>query len=256
MKPDSAPKNTRKKHEPVDARLVGTAGRCFIEDGFGIGIDDILAESNVAKRSLYLKFQSKYGLIERLLEDAATEWKIEIDKVAADQSLQGAEKVLRLLKSLCTLSRDVTRRTGLMGQALIEFPRTGKQDETHKKKDQVHEKARRLQRELLKSVEKFCGEAGVKNPAGMAQQVLLLANGYLVSEPLFGKVAALKITTETAGVLIRVAMSFPADDGEKGTDSDETHSQRSLPSVRSEAKVRPVGPWAETRAYLKGESSQ
>jgi AcrR family transcriptional regulator len=205
MKSDASAKPLRKKHEPVDDRLLATAGRCFIEDGFGFGIDDILAQSNVAKMSLYVKFQSKYGLIERLLDDAAAEWQKEIQRVAADNSLRGPAKILRFLKAICTLSRDLERRTGLIGQALLEFPRTGKEDETHKKKDLVHEKARHLQRELIKVLEALCRDAGIENPDLAARQVLLLANGYLIMESLLGKSQAVRLTQETAQVLIRTA---------------------------------------------------
>src|ERR1039457_5184590 len=98
MKTNAVPQPIRRKYEPVDDRLLATAGRCFIEDGFGFGIDDILEQSGVAKMSLYGKFGSKYGLIERLFDDAAQEWRAEIDRVAADDSLHGTEKIVRLLK--------------------------------------------------------------------------------------------------------------------------------------------------------------
>ena len=177
MSSEKPPKTPRKDHESVDDRLLSTAGRCFLEDGFGYGIDDILAESKVAKMSLYAKFQSKYGLIERLLDEAAKEWRAEIDRVAADTSLRGVSKVVHLLKTICALSRDPKRRTGLIGQALVEFPRTDKGGEAHKKKDLVHEKARQLQRDLLKAIEALCVEAGVENPPLAAQQFLLLVSG-------------------------------------------------------------------------------
>ena len=78
----TTPLKLRKKHEPVEARLLGTAGRCFIEEGFGFGIDDILDQSDVAKMSLFVKFQSKYGLIERLLEIAHDQWLEEISRAS------------------------------------------------------------------------------------------------------------------------------------------------------------------------------
>lgn len=205
MKANPAPKPTRKKYEPVDDRLLGTAGRCFIEDGFGFGIDDILAQSQVAKMSLYVKFQSKYGLIERLLEMARTEWMAEIARVAGSHSLQGADKILWLLQILCTDARDTDKRVGLIGQALLEFPRTGKTDETHQKKDLVHEKARQLLLELLQAVEQLCRNAGVENPLLAAQQVLLLANGYLIIEPLLGKKEAVRLIMATAQALLHSA---------------------------------------------------
>ncbi len=234
-------KPPRKKHEPVDDRLLATAGRCFIEDGFGFGIDDILAQSNVAKMSLYLKFQSKYGLIERLLEDAAAEWRTEIDRVTADASLHGTAKVVELIQSVCGLSRDRERRTGLIGQAIIEFPRTGKADETHKKKDLVHERALRLQRELLKPLESFCGDAGAKEPERLAQQILLLTNGYLVCEPLLGKAAALKLLAETAQGLVHAALSSttPAPVTSRARKNDPTSIPKRTPP-RSTEKIRPV----------------
>lgn len=204
MKKREVPQSARRKHEPVDDRLLATAGRCFLEEGFGFGIDDILAQSGVAKMSLYTKFGSKYGLIERLLEDAAREWRAEIDLVAADDSLPGPEKILRLLKVICTASRDSETRTGLLGQAIIEFPLTGKEDETHKKRNLVHVKARELQRDLLISLERVCGDAGVADPLLFAQQVMLLVNGYLIMEPLLGKTQAVQLTIHTSLALMGI----------------------------------------------------
>jgi AcrR family transcriptional regulator len=201
MKPDAS-KTARRSYGPVDDRLLGTAGRCFIEDGFGFGIDDILAQSGVAKMSLYAKFGSKYGLIERLLELAKAEWLTEMERVSTDTSLHGIEKVIRFVKVICTTSRDPERRTGLLGQALLEFPRTGKEGETHKKKDLVHDKARALQGELLTALEGLCASTDVANPKLAAQKLLLLINGYLVTAPLLGKNVALKITLSAADKLM------------------------------------------------------
>jgi AcrR family transcriptional regulator len=219
MKSNAVSQSTRRKYEPVDDRLLATAGRCFLEDGFGFGIDDILAQSGVAKMSLYGKFGSKYGLIERLLDDAAQEWRAEIDRMAADVAVPGPEKIVRLLKAICTESRDTERRTGLLGQALIEFPRTGKEDETHQKKDQVHEKARGLQHDLLKSLETLCDNVGVADPRLLAQQLLLLANGYLIMEPLLGKAQAVKLTLQTAQALLGItsAVETPAQKSSRPT---------------------------------------
>jgi len=200
MRSDATPK-PRKKHEPVEARLLGTAGRCFIEEGFGFGIDDILDQSGVAKMSLFVKFQSKYGLIERLLEIAHDQWLEEISR-ASKASMQGTEKVVRLLKALCGYARDTEKRVGLISQALLEFPRTGKDDETHKKKDLVHEKARHLQKDLLKVLEQFCRDAEIDDPPTVARQILLLVNGYLGMEPLLGKSEALRMVVATAEALV------------------------------------------------------
>ena len=98
---------------------------------------------------------------------------------------------------------DVPGRTTLIGQALVEFPRTGKADEAHKKKDLVYERARQLQRDLLKAIEALCAEAGVENSPLAAQQFLLLVNGYLVMEPLLGKTRAIQLIEQTAPVLIQ-----------------------------------------------------
>jgi hypothetical protein len=128
----------------------------------------------------------------------------EIDRLAADASVPGPEKILRLLRIICTASRDKERRTGLLAQALVEFPRTGKEDETHKKKDLVHEKVCNLQRDLLKSLESLCANVGVADPNLLAQQLLLLANGYLIMEPLLGKSQAVKLTLQTAQALMGI----------------------------------------------------
>ena len=74
--------------------------------------------------------------------------------------------------------------------------------ETPKKKDIVQEKARELQSDVLKSLESLCANVGVADPRVLAQQLLLLANGYLIMEPLLGKTQAVKLTLQTAEALV------------------------------------------------------
>lgn len=203
MKTQKSP--SREKKESVEDRLLATAGRCFTEDGFGFGIDDILKQSGVAKMSLYAKFGSKYGLIECLLDETARKWETEMNGVAVEATSSPFANIIQLIRSLCAGSRDLQRRTGLISQALVEFPLTKKEDETHRKKDLVHKKARDLQLGLLNSLENVCGEAGIEEAQLVGRQILLLISGYLLMEPLLGKTQALELTIRTAQELLETS---------------------------------------------------
>lgn len=202
-------KRPRKKHEPVDARLLATAGRCFIREGFGYGIDDILREADVAKMSLYTNFQSKYGLMERLLDLSKIQWINEVERISANPLPRRRQDILGLVQTICAASRDPDRRTGLISQALIEFPRTGKNDELHKKKDAIHAKAHQLQQDLFKALEQLCRDADIPDPKTLAQQLFLVINGYFIMEPMVGKPDALARAMEVTQTLVRAASAGP-----------------------------------------------
>lgn len=66
------PKSSR---APARDRLLATASELFYKEGVrGVGIDRILAESGVAKMSLYKHFKSKDMLVATYLEERTESW--------------------------------------------------------------------------------------------------------------------------------------------------------------------------------------
>lgn len=60
---------------PARERILDSAARLFIRDGYrATGIDKIIAESGVAKMSLYRHFASKNALIAAFLEQRHASW--------------------------------------------------------------------------------------------------------------------------------------------------------------------------------------
>jgi AcrR family transcriptional regulator len=75
-------------------RLLATAQRLFYTRGAGVGVDALLKEANVARRSLYEHFGGKDGLVVEVLRRAAEE-----DLAWYEQALAGdAEPRARLLR--------------------------------------------------------------------------------------------------------------------------------------------------------------
>ncbi len=58
-------------------------------------------------------------------------------RLSDDSLLKQSTRFSNFLKFICATSSDVARDgSGLIGQAILELGRTGKEDETHKKEDQ------------------------------------------------------------------------------------------------------------------------
>jgi AcrR family transcriptional regulator len=69
--PDNQPRTTR----DARSRILETAGRLFYAEGVrAIGVDRVIAESGVARMTLYNQFGSKSGLVAAWLERRDAEW--------------------------------------------------------------------------------------------------------------------------------------------------------------------------------------
>jgi len=103
-------------------RLLSTADRLFYAQGIqATGVDQVVAEAEVAKATLYSNFPGKDGLIAAYLERRLVEW-VTSARAVDDPSLSAAERVDRLFALLERGVRSRDFRGCPFTNAVIECP--------------------------------------------------------------------------------------------------------------------------------------
>jgi len=182
--------------------LVETALRLFYIHGFNAtGIDRILAESGVAKMTLYKHFRSKDELILaalQLRDERFRNWLMgEMEKASDDPE----ERLLSMFDALETWFKgEAFKGLGFSGCAFInaasEF---GDQDHP------AHRLAAEHKRRIVDYLERLCAEAGFAEPGKLAEQLALLKEGAIASAHVRNLPASAMLAREMARVLISAA---------------------------------------------------
>lgn len=174
--------------------MLDTASRLFYERGFqAVGVDEIVAESGVAKMTLYRHFPSKDDLVVAYLKrsDAAfDEW--------FEQALGSADepraKLIAVFDALAELAQSV-RCTGCTFQvSAAEFP-----DPRHP----AHRVAVQHKRRVRARFEELAVQARLRDPAALADQLLLLMDGAWVAARMFATNSPARQVARAARALIR-----------------------------------------------------
>ena len=147
-------------------RILSTATRLFYEHGIHrVGIDLVIAESGVAKMSLYRQFGSKEELVLAFLDRINTEW-----------------------------FKTPTFRGCPFVSSAAEFRDPA---------DPVHQAAWRFKKGLRDYFQTLLREAGRPDHARLADAFLLLADGAMVRAAMEGKPASARVARRAAAALLR-----------------------------------------------------
>jgi len=167
--------------ESVRDRILNTARELFYREGVrGVGVDTVVAQSGVAKTSLYRWFPSKDALIAAVVEEEAkARW------AAWERTAQGCEADApreRLRAHLAAIVKFVNRpeyRGCPFMNVSAELP-----DPQHPARlvtlEVTHELRRRV-RQLVDAIE------GVRDPVALTDQIVLLIDGTLSVSLCLGK---------------------------------------------------------------------
>lgn len=183
---------TGAERSPRD-RLLDTASELFNRDGYhAVGIDTIVERSGVAKMTLYRHFPSKDDLIAAYLERANVEFQGWLDGELARVEDPKA-KLVTAFEATATLATS-PRCLGCTFQAAAsEFPEL-----EHK----GHQVAADHKRRVLERLSGLAREAGLRDPEGLAAQLLLLMDGAWVAARMFGPDNHAGTVVEAARTLI------------------------------------------------------
>ncbi len=173
----------------------------FNRDGYrATGIDKILAESGVAKMTLYNHFVSKDELILAALERRDARWRNWFRHAVERRAETPRGRLLAVFDALDEWFAQADFQGCMFMRAASEY---GDCD------DPIHAVAAEHQRLLLAELRGLAAAAGAKRPAKLGREILLLVMGAIVATQVNGPVDAGKAAKKAAEVLIEEALAAP-----------------------------------------------
>ena len=174
-------------------KVLSTAARLFYASGVrAVGVEWIVAESGVAKTSLYRHFQTKDDLVAAFLEREDREFWQQWGEVVAAAANPKAE----LMSLLNWIGKRVSR-DGYRGCPQINVAAEFADPEHPARKIRSQHKA-----EMLKRLRYIVGRIGVKRPDDTAVQLALLIDGAFTSDGRLSKTSAVRILQNGAQALL------------------------------------------------------
>lgn len=183
--------------------LVDTALRLFYTQGFNAtGIDKILAESGVAKMTMYKHFKSKDELILAALTRRDEQFRDWLTSSMQTVSANPREQLLAMYDALEEWFHGrAFKGMGFSGCAFINAS-----GEFAKLDHPAHQIAAEHKRCILDCITDLCDQAGAANPKQLAEELALLKEGAIVTAQVRGMPDAAKIAKTIATALLDAAL--------------------------------------------------
>ncbi len=187
-------KNARDEELDTAARVLATASRLFYAHGVrAVGVEWIVAESGVAKTSLYRHFHTKDDLVAAFLEREDSEFWSQWDEAVAHA---GGDPMRELMALLDWIGRRVSR-DGYRGCPQINVAAEFSDPNHPARKIRARHKAAMFAR-LRTLVERI----GASHPDDAAHQVALLIDGAFTSDGRLMRIGATRILQSAARALL------------------------------------------------------
>src|SRR5512133_152288 len=168
---------TPPRPRPARERVLEAAAHLFRRDGYrAVGVDTIIAEAGVAKMTLYAHFPSKDDLIAAYLELANERFWHWLDAAVAGVDDPRA-MLVSMFDAVGKLANDPLCLGCTFQGTAAEFP-----DPDHP----GHRVALAHKQAVLARLRTLAGEAGLRDPEALADQLLLLMDGAWVAARMFG----------------------------------------------------------------------
>lgn len=150
-------------------QILETASKLFYEKGIPyVGINEVIVESGVAKRTLYRWFSSKDKLIEEVMKYRAERWIQWFEQAVTESGNTPKERLLATFDVL----REWYASPGFRGcpfiNAVLEIA-----DASH----EAHHVSINLRESIRQIIMRLAAEAGVQTPDTFSKQYLLLIGG-------------------------------------------------------------------------------
>jgi len=150
-------------------QILETASELFYHKGIQhVGINEVIAASGVAKRTLYRWFPSKDLLIEAVMNYRAAQWIRWFETAVSERGNTPKERLLSTFDVLREWYASPNFRGCPFINAVLEIA-----DASHK----AHQVSIDLRESIRQIIMQLAAEAGVKNPDFFSRQYLLLIGG-------------------------------------------------------------------------------
>jgi AcrR family transcriptional regulator len=181
----------------VRDRLLDTAADLFYREGIrAVGVDLVVKRTGVAKTSLYRHFHSKDDLVAAVLERDDENYWAHWERIGRDAGPDPAAELSAHLQWIAQyISRPEFRGCAFLNAA-TEFP--GPDHPARKI-------ALRHKAELRRRVRGLTGRLGVKDPEGLADQLVLLIDGAYVNGQLRRERSPVQALPGAAAALIKAS---------------------------------------------------
>lgn len=185
--------HTSARPSPARERILATASRLFYSEGIhAVGIDRVIAESGVAKATLYAHFASKEELVAAYLAQASDAWETWMSTSLADTGLPPGDRVLAVFDLVGERFRAPDFRGCPFINAAAEFPGPGRVTE----RIEAHRaRVRALFSALLRA-------AGSAAPDQLADTFTMLYDGAMIAAQLDARASAAQDAREVAAGLL------------------------------------------------------
>jgi AcrR family transcriptional regulator len=178
---------------PAAKRVLEVASDLFYNRGIGgVGMELIAAEAGVTKKTVYDRFGSKEALVLAYLRARDARWRAFVTGWIEGVADPG-ERILATFDALDEWLRTESSRGCSMVNALAELP-----DRSHP----GHRAAAEQKAWLHGLYEGLASEAGVEDPGGLADRLLILHEGAVVAFSVAGQVGAARTARDTAELLL------------------------------------------------------
>jgi AcrR family transcriptional regulator len=176
------------------SHLLSVAMRLFRDKGFhATGIDAILAESGVAKRTLYLHFRSKEALIVAVLVERDRQWREWFRHSVARHASSSRNKLLAVFDALEEWFKRPDFHGCMFINAAAEFPRVS---------DPIHREASRHKQLVREFVIGLIESTAVRDPVSLADGLCLLMEGAIVMAQITGESNHARQARHSAAILV------------------------------------------------------
>jgi AcrR family transcriptional regulator len=175
------------------ARLIATARRLFCQEGVrAVGIDRVLAESGVAKMTLYHYFPSKDQLIVACLEEHEREFLQLWETEAGAPGTAAGDKLRNLLRFVARRTSDPTYQGCFFLNTAHAFP---EHDHPARVTSVTHKKS------VAALIFQLCKDAKAKRPELLSRHLVLLMNGAQAIAGMLGRETQLAVITAGEALL-------------------------------------------------------
>jgi AcrR family transcriptional regulator len=191
------PVSTASNRRAARERILDAASDLFYREGFrAAGIDTIVARAGVAKMTLYHHFPSKDELVVAFLRRRDERWRCWFGAAVERRAATPRERLLAAFDALEEWFASPDFRGCAFINAAAEFP-----DPEHPARQAVLEHKQQVRAYL----HQLSIETGLSDADALAQQLLILMEGAIVTAVIEGGAAAAQGARRAAAVLLSVA---------------------------------------------------